>query len=92
MHLPTQKKGRKSKETFHVNGEKMTPGISVINSDVGLASLSIATFMLRLVCTNGMISKIEVSASYRHVSAKILSGLLAAEKISPKTAAVVLTG
>ena len=53
----------------------MTPGISVSNSEVGLASLSIAAFMLRLVCTNGMISKTEVSASYRHVSAKILSGL-----------------
>jgi hypothetical protein len=63
------------KQTFQVNGEKMIPGISVSNSEVGLASLSIAAFMLRLVCTNGMISKTEVSASYRHVSAKILSGL-----------------
>jgi hypothetical protein len=63
------------RQTFNVYGEKMTPGISVSNSEVGLASLSIAAFMLRLVCTNGMISKTEVSASYRHVSAKILSGL-----------------
>jgi hypothetical protein len=38
-----------------------------------LASLSIAAFCLRLVCQNGMISKTEVSASYRHVSTKILS-------------------
>jgi hypothetical protein len=30
---------------------------------VGLASLSIAAFFLWLVCTNGMISKTEVSAS-----------------------------
>jgi hypothetical protein len=63
------------RQTFNVYGEKMTPGISISNSEVGLASLSIATFMLRLVCTNGMISKTEVSASYRHVSAKILSTL-----------------
>jgi len=63
------------RQTFNVYGERMTPGISVSNSEVGLASLSIAAFMLRLVCTNGMISKTEVSASYRHVSAKILSGL-----------------
>lgn len=63
------------RQTFQVYGEKMTPGISVSNSEVGLASLSIAAFMLRLVCTNGMISKTEVSASYRHVSAKILSSL-----------------
>lgn len=62
-------------QTFQVNGERMTPGISVSNSEVGLASLSIAAFMLRLVCTNGMINKTEVSASYRHVSMKILSDL-----------------
>jgi hypothetical protein len=63
------------RQTFNIYNEKMTPGISVSNSEVGLASLSIAAFMLRLVCTNGMISKTEVSASYRHVSAKILSTL-----------------
>ena len=63
------------KETFKINGDKMTPGISVSNSEVGLAALSISTFTLRLVCTNGMISKTEVSASYRHVSDKLLSNL-----------------
>jgi hypothetical protein len=66
------------RQTFNVNGERMTPGISVSNSEVGLASLSIAAFTLRLICTNGMISKTEVSASYRHVSAKILDELPAA--------------
>ena len=60
------------KRSFDVKGDKMTPGISISNSEVGLASLSIAAFVLRLVCTNGMISKTEVSASYRHVSMKIL--------------------
>jgi len=39
---------------------------------VGLASLSVAAFFLRVVCTNGMISKTEVSASYRHISLKTL--------------------
>ena len=63
------------RETFRINGDKMTPGISVSNSEVGLAALSISTFTLRLVCTNGMISKTEVSASYRHVSDKLLSNL-----------------
>ncbi len=63
------------KETFRINGDKLTPGISVSNSEVGLAALSISTFTLRLVCTNGMISKTEVSASYRHVSDKLLSSL-----------------
>jgi hypothetical protein len=60
------------KQTFSINGDRFTPGISVSNSEVGLASLSIAAFFLRLVCTNGIISKTEVSASYRHISLKIL--------------------
>ena len=63
------------RQSFTINGESMTPGISVSNSEVGLASLSIAAFVLRLVCTNGMISKTQVSASYRHISGKILSEL-----------------
>ena len=60
------------KQTFQINGDKMTPGISVSNSEVGLASLSVSAFFLRLVCTNGMVAKTEISASYRHVSTKIL--------------------
>ena len=63
------------KETFKINGDRMTPGISVSNSEVGLAALSISSFVLRLVCTNGMIAKTAVSASYRHVSSKLLSSL-----------------
>jgi len=63
------------KQTFNIYNERITPGISVSNSEVGLASLSVAAFLLRLVCTNGMISKTQVSASYRHISAKILSSL-----------------
>jgi hypothetical protein len=60
---------------FKINGDKMTPGISISNSEVGLASLSVSAFILRLVCTNGMVSKTEISASYRHVSTKILTEL-----------------
>ena len=58
--------------TFSVNGDRITPGLTISNSEVGLASLSIAAFFLRLVCSNGLVSKTEVSASYRHVSTKIL--------------------
>ena len=61
------------RETFSIDGNRMTPGISISNSEVGLAALSISAFVLRLVCTNGMISKTEVTASYRHISTKILS-------------------
>jgi hypothetical protein len=64
--------GRRS---FKINGDKMTPGISISNSEVGLASLSVSAFCIRLVCSNGMVAKTEISASYRHVSTKILTEL-----------------
>ena len=60
------------KKSFDINGDKFRPGISISNVEVGLASLSFAAFLPRLVCTNGMVSKTEISASYRHVSTKIL--------------------
>jgi hypothetical protein len=63
------------KRSFKINGDRMTPGISISNSEVGLASLSVSAFLLRLVCTNGMVAKTEISASYRHVSTKILTEL-----------------
>lgn len=62
------------KKSFDINGDKMRPGISISNSEVGLSSLGIAAFILRLVCTNGLISQTEIGAkNYRHVSGKILS-------------------
>jgi len=61
------------KQTFSVNGDKMTPGVSVSNSEVGLACLSIAAFFLRLICTNGLVSKTEIHASYKHVSLKVFN-------------------
>ena len=60
-------------EEFSINGDRMKPGISISNSEVGLASLSLSAFILRLVCTNGLIAKTQVGASYRHVSRKILN-------------------
>jgi len=59
-------------KTYSINGDKMTPGVSISNSEVGLSSLSISAFLLRLKCTNGLISKTQVTASYRHISTKIL--------------------
>jgi hypothetical protein len=59
------------KQTFSLNGDRITPGISVSNSEVGLACLSIVAFLLRLICTNGLIAKTEVHASYKHVSLKV---------------------
>ena len=62
-----------ARQTFSINRDKMTPGISISNSEVGIASLSVSAYVLRLVCTNGLISTTEVTASYRHISAKILN-------------------
>ena len=53
--------------------KEFSPGVSISNSEVGLASLGIAAFVLRLVCSNGLIRKTEIGASYRHVSHKILN-------------------
>jgi hypothetical protein len=63
------------KRSFKINGDKMTPGISISNSEVGLASLSVSAFIYRIICSNGLCAKTEISASYRHVSTKILTEL-----------------
>lgn len=59
-------------ESFSINGDRMRPGISISNSEVGLAALSISAFILRLVCTNGLIARTRMDNSYRHVSTRIL--------------------
>jgi hypothetical protein len=59
-------------KTFDLGNDRITPGISVCNSEVGLSSLRVAAFFLRLVCTNGLIAKTKVAVAYRHVSRKIL--------------------
>jgi len=57
---------------FDIDGDRYTPGVSFSNSEIGLASLSISAYVLRLVCTNGLVSKTQESNSYRHVSNRIL--------------------
>lgn len=52
--------------------DRMKTGLSIANSEVGLSALSISAFLLRLVCTNGMIGTKDVTASYRHVSTRVL--------------------
>ena len=60
------------KQTFSINGDKFTPGVSLSNS-VGLACLSIAAFFLRLIYTNGLVAKTEVKAAYKPLSLKALA-------------------
>jgi len=62
-----------SNKSFTIgNSDRLTPGVSISNSEVGLGAFSISAFILRLVCTNGLISKDNISASYRHISTRIL--------------------
>jgi len=68
LNIPDKEK------SFQVrHGDQMEPGISIGNSEVGMSSLTIAAFVLRLICTNGLISKSSVESSYRHVSHRILN-------------------
>lgn len=61
--------------SFKIHGDEMTPGISISNSEVGLSSLALAAYILRLICTNGLVTTEEVmSARYRHISHKVLDG------------------
>ena len=52
--------------------DKIVPGISIANSEVGILALSIEAFYFRLVCSNGMISKTSVDARYKHISRKVM--------------------
>ena len=60
------------RKTFSIEGDRITPGLSIVNSEVGISSLKIAGYFLRLVCTNGLITRESVGASYRHISHKVL--------------------
>jgi hypothetical protein len=57
---------------FGFNGDRMTPGIAVSNSEVGILAFSIEAYFYRLVCTNGLIAKTAVASRFRHVSLRAL--------------------
>ncbi len=65
------------KKTFSVNGkgDKICLGVAICNSEVGISALRISSFFLRLICTNGLIGKVQVSSAFRHISRKIMSDL-----------------
>ena len=52
--------------------DKIVPGISIANSEVGVLALSIEAFYYRLICANGMIAKTAVDARYKHISRKVM--------------------
>ena len=55
-----------------VKGDQVTPGISICNSEVGVSSLRISAFFLRLVCSNGMVAKVGHTSAFKHISRKAM--------------------
>ena len=58
--------------TFGLNGDKIVPGISLVNSEVGVWSFAISAYFYRLVCSNGLIAKTAVTSKFKHISRKAL--------------------
>jgi len=52
--------------------DRIVPGISVANSEVGILAFSIEAYFYRLICSNGLISTVSVASRFRHVSRKAL--------------------
>ena len=61
--------------TFGILDDEVTPGMSVVNSEVGNAAFSVQAFFLRLVCTNGLITTDNTTEKIRHIRANALEGL-----------------
>jgi hypothetical protein len=52
--------------------DRIVPGISIANSEVGILAFSIEAYFYRLVCSNGLITKTAVASRFKHVSRKAL--------------------
>jgi hypothetical protein len=64
-----------SKSFLVKRGDSIVPGLTISNSEIGLSSLKIEAFFLRLICTNGLIGKASVTSSFRHISKRVLDEL-----------------
>jgi len=53
--------------------DKIVPGISVANSEVGILAFSIEAYFYRLICSNGLISTVSVGSRFKHVSRRALN-------------------
>jgi len=60
--------------TFTVSpNDEIIPGISFVNSEVGLFSFCIEAFFYRLICSNGLIASVSAGFSrFKHISRKAL--------------------
>jgi len=53
--------------------DRMVPGISFSNSEVGMLAFCIEVYFFRLVCSNGLIAKVKAGASrFKHISRRAL--------------------
>ena len=52
--------------------DRIVPGISIANSEVGILALSIEAFFYRLVCSNGLIATTSVGSRFKHVSRRAM--------------------
>jgi len=60
--------------SFEVGADdRIVPGISIGNSEVGILAFTIEAYFYRLVCSNGLISMTSVQSKFKHVSRKALT-------------------
>jgi len=53
--------------------DRIVPGISIANSEVGILAFTIEAYFYRLICSNGLISMASVQSKFKHVSRKALT-------------------
>ena len=61
---------------FDLQGEHQS-GLSIVNSEIGYSSAKIAAFILRLICTNGMVVRDNTGmSSRRHVTENLMDNFI----------------
>ncbi len=53
--------------------DRIVPGISIANSEVGILAFTIEAYFYRLVCSNGLVSMTSAQSKFKHVSRKALT-------------------
>jgi len=63
--------------------DRVVPGISIANSEVGVLAFAIQAYYYRLICSNGIIAMTSVAKRFKHVSRRALDdfSLLIADAI-----------
>jgi len=69
--------------------DRIVPGISITNSEVGILAFTIEAYFYRLVCSNGLISMTSIQRKFKHISRKallqfppLLTGIVAESTVS----------